>query len=384
MKLRILIFAILNFSAIPLFSQGKSLNSVDYSFYTSDGKYKLNGHLKRPQQERNNGKCIILVSPPFAIDKHYLGYFDKLSDSLCAIGFSIFSFDNRNFTYKQFGFRMSMHIQASDANAALLSLQSNPQFIRFKFGYLGHSEGAAAVSIAMALNKSPDFCILLSPMGLNGDIITNYQTENRINNGSLKFPPEIIKSIIQNNKEIIQIIKEEGDYNKMRKNVSDQFNIFLKKNPKIIEQYKYLVDSINRISSMSLRMKNNNVPLSLDSSTINKVFESIFGNLFNDGQVQFIRYEPEKYFSKIVCPTLILYGALDNLLEPNRNADNIISITNNYKKMYFKVLILESLNHEFINMSFTNRVIHNNSYTYPVSSRIFTEITKWVNDELFK
>lgn len=364
-----LIFLFISFKIDDAFSQINHYSTQNFIFPTLDGKYILNGTLSIPFKEINNNKCIILIAPPFSIDRSYFGFFSVIADSLSKKGYTVMRFDNRNYTYKDFGFRMSMHIQSDDAQAAFNALKNDLRFKNMEIGLLGHSEGAAAISIAVTKNIKVDFCILLSPMGLNGDIITNNQRESVAKRINGLLPIELIEKINHNNRELIKIIKKESDTLVMKQMSINLITDFYNKNPEIIILVNRYTDSL-RIKQKN-NVLQNNYPVNLDSLSIVELFKKEYYKMLNDGHIDFIKYEPEFYFSKIKSPLLIIYGDKDDLIEPKSNSENIKNILGKSSNC-FEIIILKDVNHDFRRID--------GQFKPEVTADLFRSVDKWIKN----
>lgn len=129
-KLIIVLVSIL-FPSGSLMSQNELYVSKTVSFTTLDQEFILDGILKAPKNNSSIKACIILVSPPFNFDRHYLGMFDSISIFLVKRGYAVFQYGNRNFKYKNLPNRISMHKQVSDAITGLINriktaIKNNP------------------------------------------------------------------------------------------------------------------------------------------------------------------------------------------------------------------------------------------------------------------
>src|SRR5690606_27374210 len=63
--------------------------------------------------------------------------------------------------------------------------------------------------------------------------------------------------------------------------------------------------------------------------------------------IAYIRFKPALYYSRISCPALVMYGKLDERLDPESNSKGIRNIFTENGKRNYKIVILDSLDHSF-------------------------------------
>jgi len=355
---------------------------ISHTFFTSDNLYKMYGTILIPNQLSKNSKCIVLVSPPFAFDEHYFTLFDKISAFLASEGNVVLKYNNRNYTYIHFGRRISMKDQADDAIAAIISLSKYSKFKFMPKGLLGHSEGADASIMAAIKSNVVTFCILLAPMGENGDVITNYQRDRYIERNAPLLSDEIKEKIKNNNRALIKIAKSESQIKNIVKRSVEKQVEFYRDNPDVVLAYNNIADSINQ-SQKTTKLINKEVQYSrIDTGFAREIAKKEYTSFFTKGQVDFIKYEPERTFSKISIPYLALFASADALDRPEISVKNLNEIAKHNGHKCSTIKLIQNVDHQFA------EVLEKNSGTELIGGNIsqstISAIRRWLSVDFNK
>jgi pimeloyl-ACP methyl ester carboxylesterase len=286
------------------------------------------------------------------IDRSYLGFFDVLSHYLSNNGIAVLRFDNRNYKYKTIGKdSLTMYDEASDVHAAFIALRKNILFSKAQIGLLGHSEGGCVATIEAANNSEISFCILLSTIGISGNKLDSDQVKLDLNKS--RMPKEFKDRTIILTDSLIAIIKAEYNQQKCKYIMS-----------------QYLTKEF--IKSPFLKG-----PLPLKIAVDKNLNEWVRPRI-----VQYIKFVPQKYICSINCPLLIMYGNMDEKINADLNSNNLRNILQKNRNNNFKIVRLDSLDHNFQKASKKDYIITENSKIESISDDALKVIQKWLDKQL--
>ncbi len=181
-------------------------------------------------------------------------------------------------------------------------LKKHPRIDSSRIGLLGHSLGAAIAPIAASQSKDVKFLVLLGVHGLigtnTGSITRKYigQALGESNHESEKGM-EFVNSIYNE-------ILADKDWEQVRLQIRKEFE----------QKYFKLADNVKK-----------------DFSSVDKYLKSTYeGFLYTEGNTpmfrSFLRYDPSKSFSKIKCPSLLLFAELDTFHPPEEHKHKILEV----------------------------------------------------------
>ncbi len=169
-------------------SAGPAPVSREGSFANSTDGTRIGGTLTLPLNATGPAPAVLLLSGSGRHDRDQLiGFhrtFGVLADRLARAGFATLRVDDRgvgasNGTYEQ----CSITELAGDARAGLAFLRSQGEVDPAKVGVLGVSEGAtvgARLSATGGAETGPAFCVMISPVAMTGNEMLALQERQRL------------------------------------------------------------------------------------------------------------------------------------------------------------------------------------------------------------
>lgn len=292
----------------------------EFSFRVNNDSLVLSGSLIIPSSFQQGDRVIVMVSPPQANSRDYYNVFKVLADTLGKRGTAVLRFDNRAFvdTNSLHPKETTIYTQKADALNALDALKADPRFEASPIGLLGHSEGALAVVMAAAERRDISFVVLLATPGVNGLDVAYNQGANRIMRA---FP-----TINQKEKE--------------------SSLTFLYNNLKIIAENKN-IDSLKYHMDNLIRKGHASNPKKFGKQTVDEAIETNRRMFLMPRQVALVQFKPTDYYPDITCPTLVVYGKNDELLDIQSNLAGIDNLFKSSKKRNYMIVTLDSLGHTF-------------------------------------
>lgn len=325
MKYYFTAFCLLLGSLLPI--QAQTIRQIEVSFPILKGKMKLQGVVSQVAEAPQQSPILVLVTPPQASNRDYVGFFKALSDSLNRKGYTTFRYDNRSYSDTLLGGqpqegRYTMHDAADDLHDALAFLKSDERFASHPVGVIGHSEGGSVAIIEASRNTEVKQLLLLATTGVKGE----------------------------------QVYYEQ---------IMSRFTPFLKRHSySEINLLRYLIYRNARILASEPRDKQAIIDLEKEIAEIyqrNPSFFNSFGvqtqqefvksqtELFeNDARLlAFIRYNPKEYLQSIRCPIFIAYAKNDNLINYLEHQKGIeCALLENQHFNFFSIAI-DDANHSF-------------------------------------
>ncbi len=183
MKYYFTAFCLLLGSLLPI--EAQTIRQIEVSFPILKGKMKLQGVVSQVAEAPQQSPILVLVTPPQAFNRDYVGFFKALSDSLNRKGHTTFRYDNRSYSDTLLGNqlregRYTMHDAADDLHDALAFLKSDERFASHPVGVIGHSEGGSVAIIEASRNTEVKQLLLLATMGVKGEQVYYEQIMSRL------------------------------------------------------------------------------------------------------------------------------------------------------------------------------------------------------------
>lgn len=329
-----------------------------------DDSVKLNGILYIPREKPIN-KVIVCFSGgglEFKTPEDSLQYTFKLMEKLSNEGVGWLIFSSR--FYK--GFRpLNLFTYASDADSAISYLKQREDTKNCKIGIMGQSEAGMATAVSASRNKDVDFVISVTSFMISGPEFHTYNIfspENNLthlNSKSIfdKFEYILKDTFVYNNKTYI--------------NSHDLFISCMKDCLDSITRSFYSNDSIASIlasdkldlkqsintslmgTDMFKRLWNINDTLQDFKPDYNGVktkdiIDFLVFKLFNPHDIAFMQWNPEKYFSRITVPTLVLLADKDGLMPFKENLTGINDIVRKYNNKNITVKVFKNHTHGLV------------------------------------
>ena len=319
-------FCLLLGSIMPIDAQ--TIRQIEVSFPILKGKMKLQGVISQVAEAPQQSPILVLVTPPQALNRDYVGFFNTLSDSLNSRGYTTFRYDNRSYSDTLLGNqlyegRYTMHDAANDLHDALAFLKTDERFASHPVGVIGHSEGGSVAIIEASRNTEVKQLLLLATMGVKGEQVYYEQIMSR-------FTPFLNRLSY-------------SEINLLRYFVYLPAHIIASE-PSDKQAIKDLEKELAKIYQRNTSFFNS----SSGGQTQQEFVKSQTEPLKNDARLlAAIRYNPKKYLQSIRCPIFIAYAKNDNLLNYLEHQKGIeCALLENQHFNFFSIAI-DDANHSF-------------------------------------
>jgi len=332
-------------------------------FYVDDS-VKLDGMLYIPG-EKPIKKVIIFFSGSgleFKTHEDSLQYTFKLMAKLGNEGVGWFGFSSR--FYKSFR-PLNLFTYASDADSAISYLRQREDTKNCKIGIMGQSEAGMAATVVASRNKDIDFLISVTSFMIKGPELKTYNIFSLDNN----FTHINSKTIFD---KFEYVLKDTFVYNnKIHINSHDLFISCMKDCLDSITRSLYSNDSIASILASNKLDIKQSINISLVGVEIFKqlwhvndslsnfkpdykgvktkgIIDFLVFKLFNPHDIAFMQWNPEKYFSRITVPTLVLLADKDGLMPFKENLTGINDIVLKYNKKNITIKVFKNHTHGLV------------------------------------
>ena len=326
MKYYFAAFCLLLGSLLPI--EAQTIRQIEVSFPILKGKMRLQGVVSQVAEAPQQSPILVLVTPPQASNRDYVGFFKALSDSLNRKGYTTFRYDNRSYSDTLQGNqphegRYSMHDAADDLHDALAFLKSDERFASHPVGVIGHSEGGSVAIIEASRNTEVKQLLLLATTGVKGEQVYYEQIMSRVT-PFLKWHSYSENNILRYSiYRTARILASEPRDKQAIKDLEKEMAEIYQRNPSFFN------------SSFGVQTQQEFVK----SQT--ELFE-------NDARLlAFIRYNPKEYLQSIRCPIFIAYAKNDNLINYLEHQKGIeCALLENQHFNFFSIAI-DDANHSF-------------------------------------
>lgn len=338
----------------------------EFLFSSKQGELALSGTFTIPKSFNSSTKIVILVAPPLPINRDYNGLFSTLANTLGNNGVAVLRFDNRaylNQSILSVNESVTMFDQADDVHNAILKLQEDKRFINNPIGILGHSEGGCSAVIEASRNKNISFVVCLSTCGLKGVEFAYEQTS-----APLVFDKRM----------------KDGT----RKCLLSHLRTYLH----IVEEYNSLDSIKSRLSAAVETFYNSEKEMRFmfGDGTLEEIRQTVLREYTKPRFVDFVKYDPQKYYSKLTCPVLVMCGKMDGTQNYQKHLDGIETIFKNVGKRNFELVAVDSVNHAYKKVKqmvplFIERMSINRNPNTPkpkFAIGVFKYISNWINHNL--
>ena len=319
-------FCLLLVSLIPI--EAQTIRQIEVSFPILKGKMKLQGVVSQVAEAPQQSPILVLVTPPQASDRDYVGFFKALSDSLNRKGYTTFRYDNRSYSDTLQGNqshegRYTMHDAANDLHDALAFLKTDERFASHPVGVIGHSEGGSVAIIEASRNTEVKQLLLLATTGVKGEQVYYEQVMSRLTPFLKRHSYSeinLLRYLIYRN---ARILASEPRDNQAIKDLEKEIAEIYQRNPSFFNSSFGVQTQQEFVKSQTELFKNDARLLA------------------------FIRYNPKKYLQSIRCPIFIAYATNDNLINYLEHQKGIeCALLENQHFNFFSIAI-DGANHSF-------------------------------------
>jgi pimeloyl-ACP methyl ester carboxylesterase len=232
-----------------------------------------------------------------------------------------------------------------DAIAGITYLRSRAKIDHDLIGLVGHSEGSVVATMVAARLQSIAYVVMLSGMGISGDMTLIRQTEAIAKASGID--KEIIGVNISLQEKIYAVLKNNSNHQTLRKKLR---NICL-------SQVSALGQGINE--EMELQIQEH----------ISQVTSPWF--------LYFVNYDPQSDLAEAKCPLLILFGEKDLQTPPQFHVPAIKQALRSNGHSQSTVKIMPGLNHLFQGAE-TGLISEYNKISETISPSVLQLIGEWI------
>lgn len=251
---------------------------------------------------------LITGSGPQDRDETLLGHkpFLVLSDYLTRHGIAVLRADDRGTAKSSGDFATATTADfATDTEAGIAYLKTQPEVDAHKIGLIGHSEGGIIAPMIAARNPDVAFIVMMAGSGVRGDEILVEQVQ-AIDESSGKSHEEAVKDATQE-REMLNLVETEKD---------------------------------EAVLDKKLREK-------LATDTPEAQMGAVIKTLTSPWFRYFLTYDPAVALRKVSCPVLALGGEKDTQVPVKENLPAIRGALEQGGNKHFEVDELPELNHLF-------------------------------------
>ncbi|MFV0566876.1 MAG: alpha/beta hydrolase family protein [Flavobacteriaceae bacterium] len=337
----------------------KPYTEETFSFKTQNDSIALTGTLSIPDNFNDKSKAVILVPPPHPADEDYNGFYSVLANKLAQQNIAVLGYNNRAFTDSIYAKSKNYTFlnQVTDIQNAFYALKQDKRFKNIKIGLLGHSQAGTSAAILAHKSKDVDFVVNMSSPGISG-VTNNYDNTVQLINAFFKKYTENEKEIaLHVRKQYLEIIDTTAQVNLISdflyKNAIENFYLYAEAYPKIFGENPPKKEYLKTPSPE---------------------------------EIAIVKFKPSVIYSKIICPTLITFGEMDEILNAPKNTNGFKHIFDSVHKTNYKIITFDSLNHSYEIFKETD-LIPKNTIRYhgkekpklQIQTAVFDSVAHWIN-----
>ena len=351
----ILLFFSLLSGCAAMSQQNATFTADTVSFKSADGKITFAGILTKPKGNKN-APAVVIISGSYQQDRdgNMAGHpiFAQIAEYLSANGVAVLRLDDRG-TGKTTGAYETATTEdfADDALNAVQFLKGFEDIDPKRIGLLGHSEGAAAATIAAGKSRDVKFIVSIAGLAMSGYESLIRQNEDLVNSSQLS---EVDK-------------KRSNEINEMMFKVA----------------YKYAKsDSLENMLNKTYAgwklkddayFKTLNIPYDHFRFPIYSYVHTATGPWYR----YFVRYNAAEMLKKVNVPILALNGDKDIMVDAEANLANWKNYSAAGGNRKVRTVMLSGLNHLFLPCQ-TCTLAEYRTIKADFSSRALEIITRWV------
>ncbi len=326
------------------------------SFINKKDSIRLEGIITHPIDTNKKFPAVLLLSGTGPHDRDETMYRHKpflvLGDYLTRNGFAVLRYDDRGVGGSSGNYYNSSVLDfAEDAKAAINYMKSLSFIDTSNIGIIGFGEGGVVGTIVASDYDHCNYLILLSTPAMSGKKIL-FEQIKRIQTKENAPEKEIMRDI-EFNKKMIYIILHTQKTEVITKKLKDLYFNYIK----TLSEDERMKPKYNR-----------------------RVFEKQLKIYSSPWFKNYLRFNPLKYFLKLSCNTLVLYGENDLQINPTKNLNvvmNILGKNKKIKKIKISGKILQGLNH-LLQKSKTGLPGEYKKNEQTLSPSVLNEILFWI------
>lgn len=280
-----------------------------------NGDVTLAGTLSIPPLTGPRPAVILLTgSGAQTRDEDVFGFkvFAALADTLTRTGFAVLRFDDRG-TGGSTGnpANTTTGDYATDALAAFEFLAARPDIKNICIGFLGHSEGALAASLAASKQPSVAFLVLMAGPGVRGDKLILSQVEGLGRAAGLE--PADLQDQLSLQRRVFDVTRSDTGWESLRELIVKE-----------VLRHSSVADSLVRLQ-------------------VDEQLQSVRTSWFRC----FIDLDPAEVLRSLSLPTLALLGEKDMQVPPSSNLPVFESVKKKEKRTNLTIEVIPGCNHLF-------------------------------------
>lgn len=313
----------------------------------------LAGTLTMPEEMEKSTPVAIMISGSGPQDRNeeIVGHkpFLVLADHLTREGIAVLRYDDRGTAASEGDHSTATSFDfATDVEAAILYLQSRPEFKESPLGLIGHSEGGLIAPIV--IQKRPDdvdFFVSLAGPGVDGKQILVSQTVAGL-------------QVVGANADVVAFDSL------LTVNLCDRV---LKGSQEMLEQDLQAIVSQQLLTAEGYNKAKYNKQMQ----------DAVVRTYCSPWMVAFIQTDPTKYLSSIMCPTLLLNGEKDVQVLPDLNLTAMEQTLLAAGNKDVTAIKLQGLNHLFQTAT-TGSTFEYGKLEETLSPKVLDLVATWIND----
>lgn len=366
-------------------STSKASCSVSYQPIVEYGKFYTNDSLPLESilllPEQSVPKRVVVYIPPLdeydnlikpMISKRELvGSLGKLLDNLLKNDIAVFTFSMRISCYND-DFKQSVEIKksdsyrsqtlctlAEDAKSACRSLKEDDRFKDIPIGVIGTSAMGRAATMAAAGDKSSfSYAILFATPSTDSFDNAEWSYEQGSQNYVMLREGyfTLLWSMVKDTAFTYRSVRYTADSpQKLQKKFVDcAWDCFKRINRTIIAataNYDSIQHKASALMKESFQWNRTSgwYPVKgLEDGTPEVFIDSMMWYWHKPIDISFLRWNPEEWYPKLQCPTLVLFGSDDKVIDTWGSRDNVQRIKKKYGKTNIQVEMIQGVEHSFI------------------------------------
>lgn len=284
---------------------------VAYTISVQTPDVTIHGTLTIPNTHTKN-PVVILISGSGSQDRDGLAFghrpFRDWSDYLVSRGIAVLRYDDRAITNRADSADNHTSLElAADVSAIVSYLTTRADVDPSRIGLVGHSEGAIIASLVASNSQNIDFLVLLGPPTVNGYEL--FLKQKDIWDRRHNVPPDKKEKGQGITRQLLDAIKSESEFSIAHR--------------RFLEEWRAILIQNNIRSDTPL-------PLALY-------------HLGSRWSWWILRYDPKTTYAKIKCPTLAIWGELDQQVPPEVNLPIMKEVFK--RNPNFRSIVIHNLNH---------------------------------------
>ena len=367
-NIRIILIVLFFNSSVCFASYGDTIQ-IERFVYHSDDSIPIQSTLYLP-----NGKIKSIIIPLYSTHECYQHPdFKSLSDSIrfqdiliyISNGYGVAIISPR---YKQTKENLpKMKYQtyktlADDGEALIKFLRKDSRFTHTPIGVWGFSATGIAAAKLASRKKMVDFAMLMSTPSTIGyeDLSFKWDTDVK---GSAKYGYTLLFSefkhffpedhFIYNDSIYMNVVQSKFDQNF----INCVWDCIKNINKEVLPNNEN-IDIIHTLAQNTLKsaFKTDTIKKKIISSflpskspvDINQFIEILINiAMYAPLDIDYLKWNPEEYYPKIECPTLMLFAEKDKNIDIKGSIENSKKIIDTYSKTNFSIEILPNMEHQF-------------------------------------